>query len=37
MISRKIRSLVLNNGEYERYAKTLKSNEALVVWGETEI
>ena len=34
LINRKIRSLVLDNKEYERYAKALKTKEAVLVWGE---
>jgi hypothetical protein len=34
LINRKIRSLVLNFEEYERYGKALNSKEALVVWGK---
>jgi hypothetical protein len=34
LINRKIRSLVLNHEEYERYGKALKTREAVVVWGK---
>lgn len=34
LINRKIRSLVLNNAEYERYGKALKSKEIIVVWAD---
>jgi hypothetical protein len=34
LINRKIRNLVLNHEEYERYGKALKTREAVVVWGK---
>jgi hypothetical protein len=34
LINRKIRNLVLNHEEYERYGKALNTKEAVVVWGK---
>ncbi len=36
LINRKIRSLVLNFKEYERYGKALNTKEAVLVWGERQ-